>query len=54
MNKIVEYKIIMVENWDQLQYEVNRSIKEGWQPYGNFFMTETYVMIQPIVKYEED
>lgn len=54
MSKIVEYKIIMVENYAELQDDVNKYIKEGWQPYGNFFLTENYLIIQPMVKYEEE
>lgn len=53
MSKIVEYKIIMVENFAELQDDVNKYIKEGWQPYGNFSLTENYLIIQPMTKYEE-
>lgn len=54
MPKIVEYKIIMAENWNELEHKVKEYIKEGWQPFGYFFVSETYVIIQPLIKYEKE
>jgi hypothetical protein len=53
MKKIINYKMIIAENWEELEYKVNEYIKEGWQPYNNFYMSKNYAIIQPIVKYEE-
>ena len=35
MKEIIEYRVIVGKNLDDLQQTVNGVIKDGWQPYGN-------------------
>ena len=51
MNKIIDYKIISVQNVDSMQWSVREDINKGWQPLGGPFIRAlgTY---QAMVKYE--
>ena len=44
--KIVDYDVIST-------YLVQKSIEEGWQPFGSPFVTNNNAAMQAIVKYEE-
>lgn len=60
--KIIDYKIIRSSYQDLLEEEVNKSIKEGWQPFGGVSHTNTasvqtsapYNLAQAMVKYESN
>lgn len=53
MQKILEYKIVYASNSQFLEEEVNKAIKEGWQPLGGAFIEGgvTYSYNQVVVKY---
>ena len=54
MGKIVEYKLVMESNEIKLMNEINRFIKEDWQPFNNPFVLEEeqLYICQVMVKYE--
>lgn len=41
MMKVMEYKILTHNKRDGLTKEVQRHLREGWQPWGSLQMTET-------------
>ena len=56
MRKITEYKIVSENNTVFLSELVNKNIEEGWEPFGNVFVTEGTLRglkHQPMVKYRE-
>ena len=58
MKKIIEYTTIWINGDDEgMGPKVNRSIKEGWQPFGGISHLwdeedQTYSYCQALVKYE--
>jgi hypothetical protein len=59
MKKITKYDIAKAESLEDLSYQVNKKIEEGWQPFGQVFYLEliigspVYVMAQAMVFYED-
>lgn len=59
MKKICEYKLLVANFVEDLNDNVNESIKDGWQPYGNPFTVQRenynlFYFTQAVVKYEEE
>ena len=54
---VYDQSIAAVQYEKRLENEVNRMIKEGWQPYGSLVVSnkgETIVYIQPMVRTSGD
>jgi Domain of unknown function (DUF1737) len=50
--RIEEYRIVLVQNPQELAKQVNQAIAEGWQPFGNHVRTEqTAQWSQAVVKF---
>lgn len=54
MEKILEYNLVMESNEIKLMNEINRFIKEDWQPFNSPFVLkdEQLYVCQAMVKYE--
>lgn len=56
MKKILDYKIVYAQNFQALEEDVRKEIKNGWQPHGGAFLDEnlgaSYSWNQTMVKYE--
>lgn len=57
MSKIIEYRLVYAELYDDFIKIINKLIKRGYQPYGNTFMAKDPInndscYHQPMVKYE--
>jgi hypothetical protein len=47
----MEYKIIQSERLSSLERDVNRYLKDGWEPFGNIVIHNNFSLyIQPIIK----
>ena len=65
MSKIIDYRVIRSETTYILELEVQKAIREDWQPYGSLaapaarhtdrsgIIRESCDVIQPMVKYAE-
>ena len=59
--KIIEYTTVTADNFAHLDAAVNNLLKEGFQPYGNPYLTDnavegctdTFLVLQAMVKTEE-
>ena len=55
--KIVEYKILRVrmeKNGFEYNYDnIDKAIKEGWQPLGGVMKISPTLLVQAMVKYED-
>jgi len=50
-DRIEEYRIILVQNPQELSKQVNQAIAEGWQPFGNHVRSDqTNQWSQAVVK----
>lgn len=43
MNKVTEYKTVVADNFKELDVLVNKSISQGFQPYGSPYLTDNQV-----------
>ena len=43
MNKITEYKTVVADNFEKLDSLVNKSLAQGFQPYGSPYLTDNPV-----------
>jgi hypothetical protein len=50
--KIIEYKILISTSFHDLQDEVNKYIRNGWQPQGGLSSFNNYSFMQAMVKYK--
>lgn len=53
--KIAEYRIVRAKV-DEIDDEIMRQIRRGWQPFGSPFLAAFFFgmgVVQPMVKYEE-
>jgi hypothetical protein len=62
MHKIIEYRIIAEEKYDDFVIQINEAIKLGWQPYFAPFLEDGYktgdtvkvtLYHQPMVRYKD-
>lgn len=56
MKQIIEYITIARDNFESLDKIVNESIKKGFQPFGNHYVTEDkdFFACQAMVRYKEE
>jgi hypothetical protein len=54
--KIIDYKIIDGSSHTILEANVNRLIKDGYQPHGNIYasLTGNSLFLQPMIKYDDN
>lgn len=49
--QLIEYKILVSPSFYTLQDDVNKEIRNGWQPLGGVSSVVNYSYIQAMVKY---
>lgn len=50
--RVTEYKILISTSYHDLQDEVNKYIRNGWQPIGGIGSVVNYSFMQAVVKYK--
>ena len=50
--KITEYEILISTSYHDLQDEVNKYLRNGWQPIGGVSSVVNYSYMQAMVKYK--
>lgn len=50
--KITEYKILISVSYHDLQDEVNKYVRNGWQPIGGVSSVVNFSYMQTMVKYK--
>lgn len=51
-NHIIEYKILISPSFYTLQDDVNKEIRNGWEPFGGVGSVVNYSYMQAMVKYK--
>lgn len=51
-NRIIEYKILISPMFHSLEDDVNKYIRNGWQPIGGVSSVLNYSYMQAMVKYK--
>lgn len=51
--KIIKYKLIYDNDINELEKEINRLLKKGWELYGNTYSDSTDYQHQPMVLYDD-
>lgn len=51
--KIVRYDVVACYDWGEVAVDVNKLLKDGWQPYGAPFVSGTS-LCQAVVQYEDE